>query len=127
MKRDDTGYLTTPALLAAERQVPTPPVKPVAKPPVRLTAAQRDAAAADWAYFEVELFTHIAEEAPQLLFGPWRVLHELVRSSSRYLTCPSATVGDIEDGTAAHLCPYLDVDALHADWESLKARVWLIS
>ena len=92
-----------------------------------LTRQQNRAAALDRAYFEVELFAQVAEQAPELLVGPCRLLHDLVRASDRYHFYRPATVGEIEDGLAPDPLCYFDLDALHADWQSLKERVWLVS
>lgn len=100
--------------------------RPAGPPRIRLTARQRRAAAEDWGYFEVELLAHLIEEAPHLLVGPWRLVHELVRASDRYWMYGTATVGQLEDGLAEPRA-YLDIDALHADWPALKTRVWLAS
>ena len=99
---------------------------PAGTPRIRLTARQRRAAEQDWGYFEVELLAHLIEEAPHLLVGPWRLVHELVRASDRYWMYGTTTVGQLEDGLAEPRA-YVDIDALHADWPALKTRVWLAS
>jgi hypothetical protein len=98
-----------------------------ARPRLRLSRQQRRAAAQDWQYFELQLFAHIAEQAPHLLTGPWQLLHDLVRASRKYWMYPKATVGEHEDGVAPEFIAYLDLDALHTDWASLKERVWVVS
>lgn len=98
-----------------------------ARPRLRLSRQQRRAAAQDWHYFEVQLFAHLAEQAPHLLVGPWQLLHDLVRASRKYWMHPRTNVGEHDDGTAPEFIEYLDLDALHTDWPSLKERVWAVS
>lgn len=98
-----------------------------ARPRLRLSRQQRRAAAQDWTYFELELFAHLSEQAPHLLTGPWRLLHDLVRASPKYWMHPKCTVGQHEDGLAPEFVAYLDLDALQSDWASLRERVWVVS
>ncbi len=114
--RGCTGYIS----LSGQPQSPN-------RKRLKLTRRQQRDAAADWTYFGAELFAHLAEHAPELLFGPWRLLHELVRANDRYWFYPPITVGDSEDGRAPEPLGYLDRDALHEDWQSLQQRVWLAS
>jgi hypothetical protein len=94
---------------------------------LRLSRQQRRVAEQDWEYFELQLFAHLAERAPHLLTGPWRLLHDLVRASDRFWVYPKCTVGQHEDGLASEFAAYLDLDALHTDWVALKERVWVVS
>lgn len=100
----------------------TPTLEPrrLASLPAQLTFEQSLAAEEDWSFFEVELFAHLAETAPRALFGPWRVLLELVMADDRFVMHLQP---ETEGGAQPRMV--LDIDALSSAWGELQQRVWL--
>ena len=69
---------------------------------------------------EVELFSALAEVAPQVLRGPWALVYERIRNNDRYWLYPTfIDMDEREESMPPASAPCVNRDALSASWAFL--------
>jgi hypothetical protein len=80
---------------------------------------------APWSLQATDLFTQVANCAPELLSGRWAALLELVRLDRSLWHIPTQTVGEMEDGEPLGE-PYLVAGRLRKAWPRLAGQVFCL-
>lgn len=73
-------------------------------------------------YSVIELFTLLAQVAPEMLPEAWAVLFDVIAAETKYWVYPCSTAAYVHNSYEPFM-PYLNRDRLAADWEILLDHV----
>lgn len=75
----------------------------------------------------IELFSLLAENAPETLPPPWATLMDIIAAEERLWVYPTTAIADIEDGLAEPHLPYLNRAKLVSEWHCLLEHAQRVS